>query len=419
MLKKAGRELFGEDGVMKEKKHALKKLEEVRGAEVFDLIDDANKKEEPAPQVFSIGQFIEILNTFFRRDEVKITGEVCELKRAASGHVYFTLKDKSKDGASAVMDAIIWKRTYDVCGIDLEVGMEVILTGHPNIYAASGRLSFIADAVELVGEGALKKAYEALKAKLQAQGFFDAARKRALPELPQRIGVVTSLKGAVIHDFENNLGKFGFVVKVCDSRVEGQAAVKDLLASVAAMRTLADEGALDALVIIRGGGSLESLQGFNNEALVRAVVDFPVPVIAGIGHDQDVPLVALAADYMTSTPTAAAHLLNRSWEEAYAKLHRLASIFVRLQQELRRRANELDNTWMTVLDRIERRIAWMTEQIDYTQRFIRLNDPRRQLALGYSLTRKNGKIVRSAKTSTRGDKLETEFADGSVKSRVE
>ncbi len=278
-------------------------------------------------KIFSVSQFIEILNVFFRKEDVRITGEICELKRAASGHVYFTIKDKSagENGGSAVLDSIIWKRNYEMCGVALEVGMEVVLTGHPNIYPPSGRLSFVADMIELVGEGALKKAYEALKKKLEAEGVFALERKRALSDLPQRIGVITSLKGAVIHDFENNLGKFGFKISVCDSRVEGQAAVKDLLARVATMRALAETGTndddgrggkfgLDALVIIRGGGSLESLQAFNNEALVRAIVDFPVPVVAGIGHDQDVPLVALAADYMSSTPTATAHLINRSWE---------------------------------------------------------------------------------------------------------
>jgi exodeoxyribonuclease VII large subunit len=377
-------------------------------------------------KIFSVSQFIEILNVFFRKEDVRITGEICELKRAASGHVYFTIKDK---GDNAVLDSIIWKRNYELCGVALEVGMEVVLTGHPNIYPPSGRLSFVADMIELVGEGALKKAYDALKKKLEAEGVFAPERKRALPEFPQRIGVVTSLKGAVIHDFENNLGKFGFKISVCDSRVEGQAAVKDLLAAVATMRMLCENGpsgetnsdgkpGLDALVIIRGGGSLESLQAFNNELLVRAIVDFPVPVIAGIGHDQDVPLVALAADYMSSTPTATAHLLNRSWEEAYAKVHQLASVFVRMQQELKFRANDIEAAWLRMTGQIERRLEWAAEQIDYAERFIRLNDPRRQLKLGYSITRKNGTIVRSARAFKPGDELETEFADGSVRSRV-
>lgn len=389
-------------------------------------------------KIFSVGELIEILNTFFKREEVRIRGEVSELKRAASGHVYFTIKDKgdaaagkvgasaSSYGSGAILDAIIWKRNYELCGVALEVGMEVVLSGHPNIYPPSGRLSFVADTVELVGEGALKKAYDALRAKLEAEGVFAAERKRALTAFPRRIGVITSLKGAVIHDFENNLGKFGFEVIVCDSRVEGQAAVPDLLASIATMRRVALESAgieepeygIDALVLIRGGGSLESLQGFNNETLVRALIEFPVPVIAGIGHDQDVPLAALAADYMTSTPTAAAHLLNRSWEEAFAKVHALGSVFVRMQQELLRRGNDLDAMWRAMAATIERRIEWAKEQIDYTERFVRLHDPRRQLKLGYSIARRNGKIVRSVQVLAKGDVLDVEFADGNVETKI-
>lgn len=401
---------------MPKKRKATQNLFGESEAIVAKVVDN-----DPRERVFSVAEFIEILNIYFRKEEVRITGEIAELKRAASGHVYFTLKDK-KDGA--VLDAIIWSRNYQLCGVALEVGMEVILSGHPNIYPPSGRLSFVADTVELVGEGALKKAYDQLKAKLAAEGIFEPGRKRPLPEFPHRIGVVTSLKGAVIHDFENNLGKFGFKVMVCDTRVEGQAAVKDLLAGVMAMRRLCEVGGengergLDALVIIRGGGSLESLQAFNNESLVRAIVDFPVPVIAGIGHDKDVPLAALAADYMTSTPTAAAHLLNRSWEEAYAKVHQLASVFVRMQQEIKRRFTDLDVAWDRMVDQITRRLEWMSEQIDYTERFVRINDPRRQLKLGYSITRKNGKIVRSVNSFAKGDELETELADGTIKSNA-
>jgi exodeoxyribonuclease VII large subunit len=402
-------------------KKILKKDEGLFPVAKLDVI-----AEEKA-RVFSVSEFVEVLNIFFRKEEVRLTGEICELKHAASGHVYFTLKDKNS--GSAVLDAIIWSRNYQLCGVALEVGMEVILTGHPNIYPASGRLSFVADTVELVGEGALKKAYEALKAKLAAEGVFATERKRRLPEFPRRIGVITSLKGAVIHDFENNLGKFGFIVNVCDSRVEGQAAVNDLLLSVETMRKLCENardednsesvyGGLDVLVIIRGGGSLESLQGFNNEALVRAIVDFPVPVIAGIGHDQDVPLAALAADFMTSTPTAAAHLLNRPWQDAFAKVHQLSSVFVRMQQEIKRRGSDLDTVWISLIDQIERRLAWAAEQIDYAERFIRLNNPKRQLKLGYSIVRKNGKILRSVGGIAPGDELETELADGSIRSRV-
>ncbi len=371
---------------------------------------------EAKDRVFTVAEYIELLNEFFKAQAARITGEVSELTRAASGHVYFTVKDKA-DGA--VLDCIMWRHNYELCGVTLEVGMEVILSGHPNIYAPSGRLSFIADTVELVGEGALKKAYEALKRKLEAEGMFAPERKRPLPEYPTKIGVITSLKGAVIHDFENNLGKFGFKVNVLDSRVEGQQAVAPLSEALAVMRRLAEAGRIEVLVVIRGGGSLESLQAFNNEKLVHAVADFPVPVIAGIGHEKDVPLVALAADFMTSTPTAAAHLLSRPWEEAYAKLREVAYLFSRVEAQFERVRAELDTVWSSIVDHTAQGILHVKETLVNAERLLRVHDPRRPLRLGYAIVRREGKLVRSVRDVDVGDVLHTELADGVVRSKVE
>jgi exodeoxyribonuclease VII large subunit len=371
-------------------------------------------------KVFTIAEYIELLNVFFKSQSARIIGEISELKRAASGHVYFSIKDKENPGS---LDAIMWARNYQLCGIALEVGMEVILNGHPNVYPPSGRLSFVADTVELVGEGALKKAYDDLRRKLEAEGVFAAERKRPLPEYPQRIGVITSLKGAVIHDFENNLGKFGFKVNVIDARVEGAQAVPSLLAAIHAMREIVeDEGSrgtgIEALVIIRGGGSLESLQAFNNEALVREVINFPVPVIAGIGHDQDVPLMALAADYMTSTPTAAAHLLGRSWEEAYAKVREFSGLLNRFPLEVQRVRSGLTSTWNFLCNAFERSLANAAQTVTLGAQAIKSNDPARQLALGYSIARKNGKVVRSTAGLSPGAALELTVSDGIIDSTI-
>lgn len=371
-------------------------------------------------KVFTIAEYIELLNVFFKAQSARIVGEISELKRAASGHVYFSIKDKENPGS---LDAIMWARNYQLCGIALEVGMEVILDGHSNVYPNNGRLSFVADTVELVGEGALKKAYDGLRRKLEAEGAFAPERKRALPEYPQRIGVITSLKGAVIHDFENNLGKFGFRVNVIDSRVEGAQAARPLLAAINAMREIVEnEGSrgtgIEALVIIRGGGSLESLQAFNNETLVRAVMDFPVPVIAGIGHDQDVPLVALAADYMVSTPTAAAHVLSRSWEEAYVKVREFAGLLNRFPLELQRVENALTNTWDGLCIMFERSLEGAKATVALGAQAIKHNDPTRQLALGYSIARRNGKVVRSTIGLSPGDALALTVSDGTIDSSI-
>ncbi len=372
-------------------------------------------------KVFTIAEYIEILNAFFKTQAARITGEISECKRAASGHVYFTVKDKE---SAAVIDAIIWARNYQLCGVTLEVGMEVILTGHPNVYAPSGRLSFVADTVELVGEGALKKAYDELRRALEAEGLFAPERKRVLPDYVQRIGVITSLKGAVIHDFMNNLGRFGFAVAAIDSRVEGAQAAKPLLAAIRQMRgrtaaggAPADE-AIEALVVIRGGGSLESLQAFNNEMLVRELVTFPVPVIAGIGHDQDVPLAALAADFMTSTPTAAANLLNRSWEEAYAKVRQFAAIVGRVEDALRRAKVDIDFALRSVIERTADALRRAQERLTNAERVMRVNDPARQLKLGYSIVRERGKVVKSVRGLKVGGALSLQFSDGVAESTI-
>ncbi len=376
-----------------------------------DIFGSASVAGKPLDKVFSVGEYIQFLNVFFEQQTHRVLGEICEFKIGPSGHVYFTIKDK--DG-SAVIDVKMWKGPYDRCGIRLSEGLEVIVNGHANIWAKNGRLSLIADAIELVGEGALKKQYDALKNKLETEGFFEAGRKRKLPEFPERIGVITSKNGAVIHDFLNNLGRFGFKITMIDARVEGQVAVADLLTSVQAMR----KEEIDLLILIRGGGSLESLQAFNNEALIREVMNFPVPVIAGIGHDKDVPLLALAADYMTSTPTAAAHLVSRPWEEAYAKLREVAYLPARMMQEAKRIAEKLDAAWQILCDQAIREITHGKEQIDYAERFLRINDPRRHLKLGYAIVRHNGRVVRTIRGINPGEALQTELSDGVIDSSI-
>ena len=367
----------------------------------------------PVPEkTFTVSEYVELWNNFFKKIKpAKVLGEISQVKSGPSGHIYFTVKDKS---GTSILDCIIWNRNYLMCGVKFEVGMEVILQGRPSIYGPSGRFSFIADTVELVGEGALKKAYDELKKKLEKAGVFAEERKRSLPEFVHKIGVITSRDGAVIHDFVNNLGKFGFEILLVDSRVEGQQATKSLLDSV---KTLRDKK-IEVLVIIRGGGSLESLQAFNNEALIREIVDFPVPVIAGIGHDQDVPLLALAADYMTSTPTAAAHLLNQSWEEAYSKIRAFANILNRIPAEIRRISEDINRTWLITTEFLESRIKDIRQTLAMTEQMIKLNDPTRQLKLGYSIARLGGKIVRDTSGVKKGDVLEIQLGKGEIETEV-
>ncbi|HEX9665594.1 MAG TPA: exodeoxyribonuclease VII large subunit [Thermodesulfobacteriota bacterium] len=438
------------------------------------IFHQVGEVDQPIP----VAEYIEFLNENLRRFYASIIGEVGQVSKSSRGHVYFSLKDQNKE---SVIYCVIWKGNYELYGVELEDGMEIVATGCPDIYEPTGRLTFKADAIEIVGEGALRKAYEELKKKLAGEGIFDIDKKRPIPDYPNRIGVITSIRGAVIHDFINNLGKYGFHVKIMDSRVEGQQAVKELLLSMKSFR----KQDIDALVIIRGGGSLESLMAFNNEALVREVSSFPVPVIAGIGHHLDVPLVSLAVDAMESTPTATANLLNKSWEQAentiekyqrdileqysyalketqmrleetisgvqgglnlifdfYRELEQtlktsiakvrysilmnrkiIKDVVVSIKRGFLRSVMTLDD-YITGIWRISlppdfiSQLSFISQKLDFFENTVRLNDPARQLRLGYSITRHKGKVVRGIRDVQIGASLNTQVSDGVIDSKV-
>lgn len=380
-------------------------------------------------KIFSVSEFIELLNIGLKRSKAKVIGEVGKVDLAASGHVYFSLRD---EGNQSILNCIIWKSRYNLYGIKLQEGMKIMTSGYPEIYPASGRLSFIAETIELAGEGELKKQYDELKKRLEEEGIFAEVKKRPIPKYPRKIGVITSKQGAVLADFLNNIGKFGFKIKMIDSRVEGQEAVKDLLASIRTFR----EKDIDVLVIIRGGGSFESLMPFNNELLVREVASFPVPVIAGIGHDKDEPLVALAADAMESTPTAVANLLNESWEEAHLILEKyergILGYFEGIFEKYRNAEqllmisfgnfqNTLLNVKMNLRNSVNKSFSGfkslllkVNQQLEHAEKVVNLNNPERQLMLGYSIARCGGKIIRKIKDTKIGENIDLKVSDGTI-----
>jgi exodeoxyribonuclease VII large subunit len=389
--------------------------------------------EIPIDKIFSISEFIELINIGLKSSKAKIVGEVGQVQQGPTGHVYFSMKDERGTG---MLNCIMWKSKYQMYGIRLQEGMKIVANGNPEVYAPQGRFSFICDTIQLAGEGELKKQYDELKKKLEGEGIFAPERKREIPKYPQRIGVITAKQGAVIHDFLNNVGKFGFDIKFIDSRVEGQEAVEDLLASIKTFR----KKNIDVLVIIRGGGSMESLMAFNNELLVREVVNFPVPVIAGIGHDKDVPLVAMAADVACSTPTAVANLLNESWEEALLLLERqerailghfegilrhyklvetrLKIAFQGFKNSLQNARINLENATEKHLSGFKNMLTRVDERLKQAEKIIMLNNPERQLKLGYSIATVGGKVVRTIKDAKVGDDINVRLKDGIIETGV-
>ena len=238
---------------------------------------------------------------------VRVRGEISGFKRATSGHLYFTLKDED-----AVLDSVCWKGTAARLSLDPEDGMEVICEGRLTTYGGRSKYQIVVEAVELAGEGALLKLLEERRKKLAAEGLFDEARKMELPFLPEVIGVITSPTGAVIRDILHRLAdRFPRRVLLWPVAVQGEAAATQVAAAIAGFNAIAPGGRVprpDLLIVARGGGSLEDLMAFNEEAPVRTAAASEIPLISAVGHETDVTLMDHAADVRAPTPTAAAEM---------------------------------------------------------------------------------------------------------------
>jgi len=265
------------------------------------------------PTLFSTQQWTVSRLTFYIRklleeneilQDVWVQGEISNLSRPASGHVYFTLKDPS-----AALKCVMWKMSAARLNLPLQNGMEVEVHGKIGIYEVSGQYQLYADQIRSVGEGALYQEFMRLKSMLEAEGLFDPERKRPIPLLSHKIGIVTSSTGAALRDMLNTLRRRLPLVEVilAPSPVQGTEAPP---AIVKAIQSLILQSP-DLIIIARGGGSIEDLWAFNDERVVRAVAGSLVPVICGVGHETDFTLSDFAADLRAPTPTAAAELATQ------------------------------------------------------------------------------------------------------------
>jgi exodeoxyribonuclease VII large subunit len=257
--------------------------------------------------VSSLTKYIrDLLETEKTLQDVWVDGEISNLSRPASGHVYFTLKD-----AGASLRGVIWKTSVSRLKLVLQDGMAVTVHGRIGVYEVSGQYQLYADQILPVGEGALYQEFQKLKALLEAEGLFELDRKRSIPEFPNRIGIVTSATGAAIKDILNTLRRRLPLVEVffAPSPVQGDDAPPKLVESLAALNDL--DLKLDVILLARGGGSIEDLWAFNDERVVRAVAGSRVPIICGVGHETDFTLSDFAADLRAPTPTAAAELATQ------------------------------------------------------------------------------------------------------------
>lgn len=285
--------------------------------------------------VFSVGELSQALKLTVEESFsfVRVRGEVSGFKRAASGHLYFTLKD-----ADAVLDAVCWKGSALRLAVAPEDGLEVIATGRLTTYPGRSKYQMVVESLELAGEGALLKLLEERRRKLAAEGLFDPARKKEIPFLPTVIGVVTSPTGAVIRDILHRLAdRFPCRVLVWPVLVQGEQAAAQVAAAVRGFDSLPESLRPDLVIVARGGGSLEDLWAFNEEIVVRAVADCSIPVISAVGHETDTTLIDFAADLRAPTPTAAAEMAVPVRVELLAQVR---DDGLRLDRALNRRLNE-------------------------------------------------------------------------------
>ena len=396
-------------------------------------------------------------------DRVKVRGEISGWKRHASGHCYFTLKDEA-----ACIDAVIWEGQAASLAFRPEDGAEVIVTGKLTTYPGRSKYQVVVARMELAGEGALMALLDKRRRSLAAEGLFDDARKRALPFLPRIIGVVTSPTGAVIRDILHRLAdRMPSHVIVWPVAVQGEGASSKIAGAIRGFGALAPDGKVprpDLLIVARGGGSIEDLWAFNEEEVVRAAADSPIPLISAVGHETDTTLIDFASDRRAPTPTAAAEMAVPVRAELLALLaefaHRQASCANRAQTRAAERFEAAASRWPEAAnlfaplsqrlddlgerlpralaaraalagaglagvaprlraDLVKQRIERGAEKLASLWRLAELAHPERPLARGFvRVTDRGGKTLIHAHDAREARSVDLHFADGRVAANV-
>lgn len=300
-------------------------------------------KSATARPVWAVGPLMRaVADTLAARfNPVTVRGEISGFSRAASGHCYFSLKDDTGQIRCA-----LFRRAAEGLSFSPREGQQVQALGKLDVYGPRGDLQLIVEQLQPAGQGALYEQFLRLKARLEAEGLFDQARKRTLPQQPRSIGVVTSLGAAALRDVVTALRRRvpHIPVRIYPAAVQGAQAPAEICAALqTAYRRHTDTGEADVLLLVRGGGSLEDLWSFNDESVVRMLVQAPMPVVCGVGHETDFTLADFAADLRAPTPTAAAELCAPPREQRLGELRHLHERLMQTtQDQLDRRAQGLD-----------------------------------------------------------------------------
>lgn len=306
----------------------------------FTLMDVTNSR--PLDRSWSVSALLLAVSDALtaRLGGITVAGELSGFSRAASGHCYFSLKDA--DGAPALVRCAMFRRAATLLDFAPTDGQRVEARGRLALYEPRGELQFVVESMRRQGAGSLYEEFLRLRARLEAAGLFDPQRRRPLPAFPRVVGVVSSLSAAALQDVLTAMARRAPHVRVVvyPCQVQGSEAPPTI---VQALRRAAEHGQADALLLVRGGGSLEDLWAFNDERVVRAVSASPLPVVCGVGHETDVTLCDLAADLRAPTPTAAAELAAPLREECLGRLQSLQERLTRAcRRTLERQAQRLD-----------------------------------------------------------------------------
>lgn len=363
-----------------------------------------------------------------------VEGEISNIARPASGHVYFTLKDKS-----AQIRAAFFRQRQRGPTISFKDGDQVLVYGRVSLYEARGDFQLIVEQIEPAGEGALKRQFEVLKKKLAAEGLFDEDRKQELPELPTRVGVITSPTGAAIRDIVSILGRRfpSIPIVIYPSAVQGDAAPQELITALA---TAIRRDECDVLILARGGGSLEDLWAFNDEQLARAIAESPIPIVSAVGHEVDFTIADFVADLRAPTPSGAAELVVPDREDWLRVVQSLAMRISRLgRRTVEDLAQALD--WLSrrlvqtsptaMLERSRTRLAGLNQRLitavrgavagvshrlELAMRGLHSVSPLATLERGYAIVEEatTGKVLLSPSDVSPGDDIRARLAHGEL-----
>ncbi len=394
-------------------------------------------------QVYRVSQITAYIKELFDSDyalqDLWLEGEVSNYSQAASGHVYFTLKDEE-----AQIRCVMWRSQVERQAYLPQDGEAILAHGRISVYEAGGRYQLYVDDIQPAGAGLLYLQFEALKERLAAEGLFDVGRKRPLPPFPRRLGLVTSPTAAALRDIVNVLRRRYPLVEVVLSPtlVQGDEAPSQIVAAIEALDQHTD---VDAIIVARGGGSLEELWAFNDERVARAIYASQVPVVTGVGHETDFTIADFVADVRAPTPSAAAELVVPDRQELQGAVEswrgRLAQLMrgrieeerraLQYQEQVLRRFSpqaqidsyrqRIDDLMHSALAGLKHRLTLARERLRTLTSKLQTLSPLATLERGYAIARHlgTGKVVRSVAQVVAGDRLEVRVSDGQFESTVD